>query len=190
MNLSLDVPNKQVTLHIQNIISKSLKGNRAAQRLLFDQYSPRLYKVAMRYCRQSANAQDVMQEAWIKIFNNLDKVDNLETFYPWCKKIVVNTALRSLQHRWLNTQLTDQMEPLDSTATPSILNELSDQAIRQVIDQLPAGYRDIFLLHHVEGYKHEEIGNMLNIAPSTSRAKLSLARKRLRKLLIQNKMAI
>jgi RNA polymerase sigma-70 factor (ECF subfamily) len=131
-----------------------------------------------------------MQEAWIKIFNNLGKVDNPDTFYPWCKRIVINTALRSLQHRWLKTDLTDTIESLDQVTGPSILDDLSHEAIREVINQLPEGYRDIFLLHHVDGYKHEEIGKMFNIAASTSRAKLSIARKRLRDILNQKKMAI
>lgn len=131
-----------------------------------------------------------MQDAWIKIFKNLAQVDNPDTFYAWCKRIVINTALRSLQHKWLTTNLTDSMESLDSITSPTVLDDLSHEAIRQVIDQLPEGYRDIFLLHHVDGYKHEEIGEMLSIATSTSRAKLSIARKRLRDILNQKKMAI
>lgn len=135
---------------MQALIEASIQGDRKAQRQIFDAYGSSLYAVALRYCRQAANAQDVMQESWIKIFSNLGAVNNYDTFYAWCKKIVVNTALRALQHRWLDTELTDTMASLDTAVDPTILADLSYDAIRGAVDRLPESYRDIFLWLYVE----------------------------------------
>lgn len=175
--------------NIQSIIQRCLSGDRKAQRELFDHYGQTLYAVARRYCRHHQDAQDVLQEAWIKIFKKLDHINNYDTVEGWLKKVVINTSLRALQHSWNKVDL--QHEHSDDESIPAnVLSDLGHDDLMTKIGQLPTGYREVLLLHLVDGYSHKEIGQMLGIAAGTSRAKLSVARGWLRKLLSHSTIAI
>lgn len=174
---------------IRRIIQRCIKRDRKAQRQLFDLYGPRLYTVARRYCKDHQDAQDVVQEAWIKIYRNLDHINNYDTVEGWLKTIVINTALRALQHSWRKVDLLEQNHSLE-TIPASIVAELDHKELIATIEQLPDGYRQVLLLNLVDGYSHKEIGNMLGIAAGTSRAKLSIARRRLRQLLSHSSIAL
>ena len=172
------------------LIQACIKGERHAQRLLFDKYAQELYNIASRYAGQSVTPDDIAQESWIKIFRKLGTYKDEGRLDAWMKKIVINTALEKLRLKW-HKSVVLSIEPMEDMYTPpEIIQSMEAQEILSIVNKLPDGYREIFKLHAIEGYKHKEIGEILGIQPSTSRAKLTLAKKKLRDILFNaNKLA-
>lgn len=174
---------------ITQLIQLVRKGKPAAQREMFDTYSPMLYKVAYRYATDSHTAHDVLQDSWLKIFGKLDQYKEEGKFESWCKTIVIRTALS--QRRKLKVHLHDEDYVFDDySIDPKVLSDMRAEELMKVIDSIPQDYSDIFKLYVVEGYSHREIGEMLDIGESTSRCKVSLARKKLRQILSNQKKSM
>lgn len=171
---------------IQKLISLVRKGSPAAQKEVFSTYSPQLYKVAYRYTSDGHTAKDILQESWIKIFGKIDQYKEEGKFEAWCKVIVIRTALT--YRRKLKVYLSDEeYQSGDYSLDPQVLKDMDAADLMKVIDSIPSNYADIFKLYVIEGYSHKEIGELLDIGESTSRCKVSLARKKLRAILENNK---
>jgi len=148
-------------------------------------FSPVLYKVARRYCSDGHAANDILQDSWIKIFDNIHLYKEEGKFESWCKVIVIRTALT--QRRKLKIHINiDEFQMGDYTLDPQIISDMNIDDLMKVIDSIPSDYADIFKLYVIEGYSHKEIGEILDINESTSRCKVSIARKKLRKILSHN----
>lgn len=175
--------------NIQHLIKQVRKGSPAAQKEVFTTYSPQLYRVAYRYTSDSHTAKDILQESWIKIFGKINQYKEEGKFEAWCKVIVIRTALT--YRRKFKVYLSDEeYQTGDYSLDPQVLVEMDAADLMKVIDSIPKDYGDIFKLYVIEGYSHREIGELLGIGESTSRCKVSLARKKIRAILSINKKAM
>ena len=171
---------------IRQLIKQVRKRSAVAQKEVFLTYSPQLYKVAYRYTSDGHTAKDILQESWIKIFGNIDQYKEEGKFESWCKVIVIRTALT--YRRKLKVHLSEEeFQSDDYSIEPQILIDIDTADLMKVIDSIPSDYADIFKLYVIEGYSHKEIGELLEIEESTSRCKVSLARKKLRAILFKNR---
>ena len=166
----------------QQLITACKKEDRQAQKMLFDRYSPKMLGVCRRYVRHKEDAEDVLVSAFFKVLVNLHQFAFKGSFEGWIRRIVVNESLMFLRKRH-NFNLTIEAEHFDIQTDMTIEDELAAQDILLLLEQLPNGYRTIFNLFVVEGFKHREIAEQLGISINTSKSQLILAKKRLRGLL-------
>ena len=161
----------------RQLIKDCLQGNSRAQKQLYDAHAATMLGICYRYTKSMADAEDVLQEAFVKVFTHLHQYKDEGQFGGWVRRIVVNTALNFLK-RSKNYQselvfTDDGLHPV-STENPEMI--LSIKELASIIRQLPIGYQTIFNLHAVEGYSHVEIGQMLGIKDTTSRSQYMRAR--------------
>ena len=170
----------------EQLIQACIQQHAASQKEVFIRYSSKMLGVCNRYARNTADAQDILQEAFIKVFNKMHQFKFEGSFEGWIRRIVVNTALKKYtlnryKHEVNGYELKEQDE---TTIEPSAYSHLSQKEIIALINKLPEGYKLVFNLHVIEGYPHEEIATMLGIQPSTSRSQLVKARNMLQKQII------
>ena len=167
----------------RDLIEKSLKGDRIAQRNLFDMYSSKMLAVCQRYARTNAEAEDLFQDGFIRVFSNLSKFSYQGSFEGWIRRIMVNTALKSIsKSSFKNEQIgIEDYQANDRKAEPQVIAKLSADELLALIDQLPEGYKIVFNLYAIEGYSHKEIAKSLGIEVSTSRSQLVKARRMLQR---------
>jgi len=173
----------------QEIVKGCTNDDPKAQRALVVNYSSMLLTVSRRYTPISADAEDVLQDSFIKIFGAIKRFDSSKgSLEGWMRKIVINTALKRLNKKCFTHEKTvERFE--EKELQPAAYGHLQAEDVMVLINALPDGYRQVFNLAVVEGYSHKEIGVMLNIGESTSRSNLSKAKKVLRnKLNIQRKL--
>ena len=163
------------------IINGCKKQERKCQKALVETYSRGLFTVARRYTRDDDSAKDILQEALILIFRNIGKYQPTGSFEGWMRKIVVNASLKHLRDKdfWKN-KVAAESDHFEAIA-PEVYEQYDIEAIIHLIQQLPDGALQIFNLYTVEGYDHNEIGELLNISASTSRSQLTRARQWLKK---------
>ena len=166
----------------QEIIDQCREGSQKAQFQLYKLYYKPMFSVCMRIVNDEAEAEDVMQEAFLRAFTKIDTYKGEVSFGAWLKRIVINRSLdylkkRKVQFEEINeksTQISDyQMET----------KEVNVQAIKDAIQKLPDGYRIVLSLYLIEGYDHEEISNILGISNSNSRTQYLRAKNKLRDIL-------
>jgi RNA polymerase sigma factor (sigma-70 family) len=159
------------------LVKDCLKGKTSAQRELYDHFANPMLGICYRYTKSMTDAEDVMQEGFIKVFRNLHQYKGEGELGAWIRRIMVNTAINYLksQSRYhYDLSFVDSgLHPVSDDDPQLLLNakELAD-----IIRQLPAGYQTIFNLHAVEGYSHVEIGKILGINEGTSRSQYARAR--------------
>jgi RNA polymerase sigma factor (sigma-70 family) len=169
------------------LIRGCLQDDSFCQKEIFDRFAGRMLGVCNRYARNSADAEDILQDAFIKVFNKIYQFKFEGSFEGWIRKIVVNTALKKYSLRRYEKEvsgyeITDRDEtPIEPTA----YCHLTEKDLLVLINNLPDGYRLIFNLYVIEGYQHDEIATMLNIQPGTSRSQLVKARNMLQKQILQ-----
>jgi RNA polymerase sigma factor (sigma-70 family) len=159
------------------LIRDCLHGKPAAQRMLYGEFAPVMLAVCYRYTKSMDDAEDVLQEAFVKVFKHLRQYEGKGELGAWIRRIMVTTAINYLKRHsryQVDLSFNDMgMHPV-STDNPAIKMDARDLA--DLIRQLPPGYQTIFNLHAVEGYTHVEIGKMLGISEGTSRSQYSRAR--------------
>ena len=158
-----------VSLFEHELIQKCCDGDRTAYRELYNHYSGELLAIAMRYMRSKQEAEDVLQDAFIKVFKNLASFDKRASLKTWLTRIVINTALNMLrkEHKVVNWDISEVPE-LKMASLP--LHEFQYEELRAFIQQLPAGCKAVFNLYAIEGYTHREISEMLKISEGTSKS--------------------
>jgi RNA polymerase sigma-70 factor, ECF subfamily len=163
-------------------IRRAQQGDAAAIRDLYRRYAPRVHAVVRRLAGDDALAEDWAQEAWVRAFRALPAFRGEARFSTWLHRIAVNSALHG--RRWRERRVSRET-PMETQAEPSARGDqvMLRLNLQRALDRLPEGMRQIIVLHDVEGYTHEEIGEMLGIAPGTSKSQLFKARARLRGLL-------
>ena len=149
--------------------------------MLYVDYSPILFSVAKRYLKNDEDAEDALIEAFFKIFTKIKTFENNGSFEGWMRRIVVNECLMKLRKKRNFTLALEEAFGVGEAET--ITPNLAYQDLLKVIKNLPTGYRTIFNLYEIEGYKHREIGEMLGISINTSKSQLILAKKRIRELI-------
>lgn len=165
---------------MQHIIAGCKQHDPVRQRQLFGLFAPVMMTVARRYTRNTAEAEDVLQEAFVKVFRSFDQFDEARgVLEAWVRRIVVNTAIQHWR-RWHKNFPQNPEESLpDSPVAADADTQMDAEEILQLIAALPPGYRVVFNLYAIEGYAHAEIAAMLGIAESNSRSQLARARKQL-----------
>ncbi len=143
--------------------------------------------VCNRYARNGADAEDILQDAFIKVFDKIHQFKFEGSFEGWIRRIVVNTALKKYSLRRYEKEVVgyEIKDRDESSMEPSAYSHLSEKDLLDLINSLPDGYRVIFNLYVIEGFQHDEIAEMLGIQPGTSRSQLVKARSMLQKQILQ-----
>jgi RNA polymerase sigma factor (sigma-70 family) len=162
----------------QQLIDGCRRNDRKAQKALYELFSPVLLGICCRYTRDRAEAEDVMQEGFIKIFNHISQYTGTGSFEGWMKRIMINTAITHYRANLKHFNQLDIGEIRESRIEEKAAfdAEFSQEDLLGVIQQLPRGYQMVFNLFAIEGYSHKEIGEMLGIDVGTSKSQLSRAR--------------
>ncbi len=167
------------------LIEQCRQDNRKAQQLLYERYAPKMFGVCKRYIRTREDAEDVLVEGLFKVFDNIHKFKGQGSFEGWIRRIVVNQSLMFLRKKH-NFKLTVEVSNIEVKTGVSIEDELAEQDILNLLSKLPTGYRTVFNLYVIEGYKHREIAEIMGISINTSKSQLILAKKRLKRLIQLN----
>lgn len=175
----------------KELIEGAKKRDARSQRALFDRYSPVLMGVCLRYCRNRAEAEDALQESFIRIFDKLHLYDFKGSFEGWLKRLTVNVALKSYQLKRFTHEQSGLEAVPEGSGDPTAYARLGEQELMGLVMSLPEGYRLVFNLYAIEGYSHKEIAQALGIQEASSRSQLLKARKLLqRKIENQQRIAI
>lgn len=161
------------------LIEACLRGERPAQRQLYDRYKRAMYTLAYQITGDFDLADDVLQDAFIQVFRYLDRFRRESTLGAWIKKIVVRTAVRAAKKQ----RYFEGEEVVDAYYHSESRHNLDAELLERAIHSLPTGYRLVFVLVEVEGYTHREVGEMLGISEGTSKSQLFYAKKKLRQKL-------
>jgi RNA polymerase sigma-70 factor, ECF subfamily len=176
---------------ISELIEGCAKARKSAQDFLYTKYSPRLYGVCLRYTGNRTEAQDVLQDALVKIYKNIHKLNcaDEKPFYLWMHKIAINTALNYIRDNLKNNRslgldeqesvLSDDQAEEDYSFYDNLLEMVDTSKLLCFIQEMPCGYRTVFNLYAIENHSHKEIAEELNISVSTSKTQLFKARKML-----------
>jgi RNA polymerase sigma factor (sigma-70 family) len=162
----------------QQLIKDCLKGIPAAQKQLYQQFAPAMLGVCYRYTKSMQDAEDVLQDGFVRVFKFLDQYNREGELGAWIRRIMVNTTLNYLKknQKYQRDLVFDKNEMhVVSQDDPEI--QLNAKELAELIRQLPTGYQTIFNLYAIEGYSHVEIGQMLGISENTSRSQYMRARQ-------------
>ena len=175
------------TLTEKELIQGCLREDRQCQRELFQRYAGKMLAVCRRYARHELEAEDLLQEAFIKVFNNIEKFGHHGSFEGWIRRIVINTAIKNYNKSSFQRERIGIEDYHDLPIDPEAIVNLSRDELLAEIARLPTGYRIVFNLYAIEGYSHAEIAQTLDIGESTSRSQLVKARKMLRERIVRFK---
>jgi len=170
-------------MEVIRIIEGCKRGEALFQRKLLDKYTPLLYNISLRYAVDRAQAKDILQDAWIKIFNGLVKYKHEGKLEGWMSRIVINVAIRKLSTKDEKRAVYTDTFYDPPTEEPAALSELQYDDLIKLVNQLPEISREVFKMATIDGLKHKEIADILSIQESTSRAHLTRAKKKLQELI-------
>ncbi len=160
------------------LIDSCIKGDRAAQKAIYDRLAPRMFPLCIRYVSDRDLAEDVLQDGFVTLFTRLQDYKGEGSFEGWARRIFVTTALMNLRKKDA-LKMSDDLEAARGIRTdaPSQLQTLGYKDLMAMITELPPGFRTVFNMYAIEGYSHKEIGEALGISETTSRTQLSRARQ-------------
>ena len=174
---------------LSEIIEGCKRNKRKYQDMLYAQYSSMLFGICLRYAKGRFEAEDIMQEGWVKIYKHIGTYSMDRSFEAWMRRIMINTAItiyrKNLKHAYHEDVSESEISGGMFHAEDPTQLEYTAQELKDTIDKLPKGYKMVFNLYVVEGYKHKEIADMLEIDINTSKSQLSRAKKYLQRELIQ-----
>lgn len=170
----------------EEIIKGCLKGDKIAQKALYDKYSAKMYGICLRYLKNKDEAEDALQDGFVRVFNYIDKYKYKGSFDGWIRRIIVNTAInclnQNIKHRY-QSDFSEIEEVIEDTK--AIIDTASVDHLLNVIQTLPPGYKIIFNMYEIDGYNHKEIAETLGISISTSKSQLMKA-----KMLLKTKIKL
>lgn len=172
------------------LIKKAIKNNREAQHVLFEMYAPKMLSVCRYYIKDVHQAEEAMLNGFYKVFTKLKTFNNDGSFEGWIRRIMVRESISYLRSQRSLEQLEEEVNELVETENIEanlVEVQLNIADIQQLIDQMPEGYRAVFVMYAIEGYKHHEIANLLNISEGTSKSQLFKARKLLQQQIVKLK---
>lgn len=170
-----------------DLVDGCAKGVPSAQRLLYDRFSKRMFGVCLRYAKDNDEAQDILQDGFVKVFNKIEKFKKEGSLEGWIRRIMVNTALdqiRKNKRESMNVEI-DRVEFM-LTKENHIVENLMAEDLLKMIQELPLGYRTVFNLFAIEGFSHKEIAEELGISENTSKSQYSRAKSFMRDVLEKN----
>lgn len=174
----------------QKLVESCKRGDRKAQYELYKLYSKAMFNICMRITNDYAEAEDVLQEAFVDAFRKLDTFKGDATFGAWLKRIVINKSINHVKKRKADFVSVDNMdfgeEPSRTTKDDEAELKLQVKQVHRAIQQLPDGFRVVLTLYLLEGYDHREISEVLGISESTSKSQYNRAKKRLLSIIREN----
>ncbi|MDT8309684.1 MAG: RNA polymerase sigma factor [Bacteroidales bacterium] len=163
-------------LDMEKIIAGCKKGNRAMQKQLFECYSNKMFGVCLTYSRDRTEAEDILHDGFIKVFENINSFKGTGSFEGWIRKIMINTALEHFRKKKKLYVVNDYTVYEQAMISEDFLSTIAAKEIMELVKELSQQYRIVFLLYAVEGYSHREISRRLRISEGTSKSNLSRAR--------------
>ncbi len=167
------------------LVEQCKKGDAHAQEKLYAQYSKQMYVICIRYTRSQQEAEDVLQEAFIKVFEKIGQYKGEAAIGGWIKRVVVNTALNSQRSKLYMFPMTDVQQLTSHQEEELTLSGFQLEELLEMIRSLPEGCQVIFNLYAIEGYTHKEIGDQLNISEGTSKSQYARAKQLLKNMINQ-----
>ncbi len=171
---------KVIQLHKNEplLIKKAIQNNREAQHVLFQLHAPKMLSVCRYYIKDTHFAEEAMLNGFFKVFQNLKSFKNEGNFEGWIRRIMVRESISFLRQK-KQIEFSADAAVEDVNHSNNIQTNMEVAEIQQLIDDLPEGYKIVFVMYAIEGYKHQEIADMLGISESTSKSQLFKARKAL-----------
>ena len=167
---------------LKQIVNGCQKGDRTAQAQLYQRFSTKMMGICMRYAKNKEDAEDVLQEGFIKVFRDIHQLKTPEALIGWMRRVIVNTALQHIRKR--KTRLFPEVEidqiKEEYASEEDIFSQFAAKQLLNMVQKLPDGYRAIFNMYVIEGFSHQEIAEKLDISVNTSKSQLSRARAALR----------
>ena len=175
---------KVIQLHKNEtkLIQRAAKNNREAQHVLYELHAPKMLSVCRYYIKDVHQAEEVMLNGFFKVFKNLKSFKSEGSFEGWVRRIMVRESISYLRQQ-KKIEFSVEDEYLDRDSSNNINTNIEVAEIQQLIDSLPEGYRMVFVMYAIEGYKHQEIAELLMISEGTSKSQLFKARQMLQKKL-------
>jgi RNA polymerase sigma factor (sigma-70 family) len=164
-----------------DLIRACIAGNRAMQEELYRRFAPKMYAVCMRYANNADDAQDLLQEGFIKVYRNLEKFRAEGSFEGWVRRVFVNTSIEHFRRKNTLYSITEKEENVIEDSDITALDNLAEKDIIALVQELSPGYRTVFNMYVIEGYSHKEIGKILGISEGTSKSQLARAKAILQK---------
>lgn len=162
--------------NIENIIQGCRRKNSVAQKLLYEKYSGSMFGVCLRYSGSKQDAEDILHEGFLKIFEKIQQFKSQGSFIGWMRKIMVNTALEKYRNQYKMVSLPEDGAEYDQPGYDDLTVNLTAKELMSFIQDLSPQYRIVFNMFAIEGYSHKEISDTLNISEGTSKSNLSRAR--------------
>lgn len=159
-----------------DLISGCINGDRKMQRELYERYSAKMFGVCLRYAGSTEEAEDILQEGFIKVFKKIGSYRGDGSFEGWIRRIFVNTAIEQFRRKTYLQPITEREENSVEATYLSVLDNLAEKDIVKLVQQLSPGYRTVFNMYVVEGYTHRQIAEVLGISEGTSKSQLSRAK--------------
>lgn len=164
-----------------DLIKGCIDGNRQMQELLYKKFSPKMYGVCLRYSGSVDDANDLLQEGFIKVFKNLQKFRGEGSFEGWMRRIFVNTSIEHFRKKVKLYNVSEVQENTIEDISLNILDTLAEKDLIAIVNELSPGYKTVFNMHVIEGFSHKEIADMLGITEGTSKSQLARAKGVLKK---------
>lgn len=163
-----------------HIIRKCIQGDRLSQKEFFKQYNKQLFAISLKYMQDRNDAEEVLQDSWISIFNSLKNYTEEGNLNAWMKTIVIRTAWKAIRKKTNFKELDKINDPFGKSLDIQIINKMTCDEVLNLLQFVPAASRQVFKMFVLDEYDHSEIAEILNINNSTSRAHLTKARKLLK----------
>ncbi|MFZ5941567.1 MAG: RNA polymerase sigma factor [Bacteroidota bacterium] len=152
------------------------RGDRKSQEQLYRQFSAAMFGLCLRYASGREDAEDILQEGFIRVFEKLSQVKNPEAFPGWIRRVMINTALEKYRSEVVLQKVQAELKEQPVVAKEEAFDQLTAEELTGLIGELTPKYRMVFNLYAIEGYNHKEISEMLGISEGTSKSNLSRAR--------------
>lgn len=172
---------------IKEIVKGCRKRRRDSQKKLYKMFYAYGMSITLRYADSRGQAAEILNDAFMKVFSNINKYDINRPFKPWLRQIIVNTAINNY-HKTKNERQMEELEMADEEMSrqEQIISGISYEEIIEMVQQLSPAYRTVFNLYAIEGFKHREIAEMLDISIGTSKSNLAKAKRNLQSILEKN----
>lgn len=164
------------TIQESDLISGCINGDRKMQKELYDRYAAKMFGVSLRYAGSTEEAEDILQEGFIKVFKKIGSYRGEGSFEGWIRRIFVNTAIEQFRRKTYMQPITEREENSVEATYLSVLDNLAEKDIVKLVQQLSPGYRTVFNMYVIEGYTHKQIADALGISEGTSKSQLSRAK--------------
>lgn len=187
-NVYISVVVYPTTMTEDLIISGCLHNNPAAQRELYSRYAPKMLSVCYRFGQNREDAEDMLQEGFVKVFTQIHTFQNRGAFEGWIRRIVVHTCINILKKHKKFNESVDLEHAAQLPVRESVPGIMQAKQVVECIRLLPLGYRTVLNLYAIDGYSHREIGEMLDIEESTSRSQYTRAKNMLEQILIKKRI--